>query len=271
MNNDNRIEREVPLPTKPESYVDQFESLYKVIQILRTDCPWDREQTHQSIAHLLIEESYEALEEIEKENYNELAKELGDLLLHVLMHCVIAEERGSFNFIDVAVKLRDKLVNRHPHVFGEIVVNSKEKVVQNWEALKMKEGRKSILDGVPKSMPALIRAQRIQHKVANVGFDWDNKKDVWNKVKEEFGELYHELEQGDEKRKKSELGDFIFSLVNAARFEGIVAEEALQLTNDKFKNRFQYIEQKAKEKGVDLHGMTLTEMDALWEEAKLHE
>lgn len=250
---------------------DVFACFVEIVRILRTDCPWDREQTHESISHLLIEESYETLEAITNGNDAEFSKELGDLLLHVVMHSVMAEERAAFSFVDVVRKISEKLVHRHPHVFGNAAVESTTQVLQNWEAQKMKEGRTSILEGVPKHMPALLRAQRMQEKAANVGFDWDNKVDVWKKVDEEFAEFKHEMLTGNSAKQTEEYGDFLFALVNAARFQGIVAEEALQGTNSKFQSRFQYIEQQAKEQGKVLKEMTLAEMDVLWDEAKSNE
>jgi XTP/dITP diphosphohydrolase len=260
--------REIPQPINPSSMTDQLSAFVEIVRILRTDCPWDREQTHESISHLLIEESYETLDAIKEGNDKEFSKELGDLLLHVVMHSVIAEERGSFNFTDVIRQVSSKLIHRHPHVFGSAEANDSEKVKQNWEAQKMKEGRKSILEGVPKQLPALLRAQRMQEKAANVGFDWDDRKDVWNKVEEEIQELRQEVEAGNSAKLTDEFGDVLFALVNAARFEHIIAEEALQGTNAKFQRRFQYIESKAKEAGRSLHDMTLAEMDTWWNEAK---
>lgn len=263
--------REIPQPTDPISMTDQLSTFVEIVRILRTDCPWDREQTHESIAHLLIEESYETLDAIKEGNDKEFSKELGDLLLHVVMHSVIAEERGAFNFTDVIRQVSSKLVHRHPHVFGSSEAKDSDTVKQNWESQKMKEGRKSILEGVPKQLPALLRAQRMQEKAANVGFDWDNRNDVWNKVEEEIQELRQEVESGDSIKASNEFGDVVFALVNAARFENIIAEEALQNTNAKFQRRFQYIESKAKESGKNLHDMTLAEMDNWWNEAKTME
>lgn len=260
--------REVPTPPNPESLLDQLEAFVSIVRILRTDCPWDREQTHESISHLLIEEAYETLDAIKAKDDREFSKELGDLLLHVVMHSVLAEERGAFTLRDVVEKISAKLVHRHPHVFGDAAAEDPGQVLQNWEAQKMKEGRKSILEGVPKQLPALLRAQRMQEKASNVGFDWDNRGDVWAKVEEEFGELKAELHSGNRERAEKEFGDFLFALVNASRFEKFVAEEALQYTNNKFTRRFQYIEAKAKENGLNLKDMTLAEMDVWWDEAK---
>jgi XTP/dITP diphosphohydrolase len=239
-----------------------------IVRILRTDCPWDREQTHESISHLLIEEAYETLDAIRDKNDQEFSKELGDLLLHVVMHAVIAEERGSFSLTQLIERISAKLVHRHPHVFGDTSAESTTEVLQNWESQKMKEGRTSILEGVPKQLPALLRAQRTQEKAANVGFDWDKREDVWAKVEEEIRELKEEIFKNDLQAGIEEFGDVLFALVNAGRFEGYVAEEALQTTTNKFTRRFQYIEKRAREEGKNLKDMTLAEMDEWWNEAK---
>jgi XTP/dITP diphosphohydrolase len=257
-----------PEPHNPQSHCDQFDAFVELVRILRRECPWDRRQTNESIAPLMIEETYETLEAIENKDDDEFSKELGDLLLHVVMHAVMAEERGAFDINNVMERSRTKLVHRHPHVFGDVSVDGADNVVKNWEALKMKEGRKSILDGVPKAMPALLRAERIQHKASKVGFDWTDKKDVWEKVEEELGEFKTEALAGNNDRAGEELGDLLFSIVNAARFDGIVSEESLQRTNNKFSLRFRYIESKAREAGKTLSEMTLDEMDALWDKAK---
>lgn len=261
----------IPTPENPESIKDQFESFVKLVQVLRLECPWDRKQTHESISHLFIEEAYEMIDAIATGDDEEFAKELGDLFLHILMHAVIAEQRGSFSIIDVMKKVQSKLIHRHPHVFGDTNAEDEETVRKNWEELKMQEGRSSALEGVPNALPALIRAQRIQEKAANVGFDWDNESDVWNKVDEELQELRVELEQGNPERITDELGDVLFSIVNAARFRSIIAEDALQKTSNKFKKRFMIIEQMAQEKGRQLNDMTLQEMDDLWNEVKAKE
>jgi XTP/dITP diphosphohydrolase len=263
------IKYEVPVAKNPESMTDQFTALYDVIKILRIACPWDSVQSNKSIAHLMIEEAYETIDAIQKNDDKEFCKELGDLLLHIIMHAIMAEERGAFNMNDVMIKIQEKLVFRHPHVFGDVQAETESQVLDNWEALKQKEGKKSALDGVPNNLPALLQAERIQHKAARVGFDWDDRKDIWNKVEEEFAELKHEIFTSKDKEKsRQEFGDFLFSLVNAGRFEEIVAEEALQITNTKFKNRFKYIEKKAAEQGKILKEMTLAEMDVFWDEAK---
>lgn len=260
-----------PKPNDPKSLADQFLNFVEIVKILRKECPWDKKQTNESISQLLIEETYEAIDAINKHDDNEFAKELGDILLHIVMHAVMAEERGAFNIIDVLDKIQKKLVHRHPHVFSDVEVDGEKDVMKNWENLKIAEGQTSILQGVPKTLPALMRAQRIQYKASKVGFDWDNKNGVWDKIEEELKEFKVEINNENFNRASDELGDIIFAIVNAARFEDVVAEEALQKTNDKFTRRFQYIELKAKEKGKNLSDMTLAEMDYYWEEAKKSE
>ncbi len=265
---ENKLQK-APEPENPDSLSSQFLNFVEIVKILRQKCPWDKKQTNESIAQLLIEETYEMIEAIEEGNDEEFAKELGDVFLHVVMHSVMAEQRGAFNLVDVLKKIQKKLITRHPHVFSDVVVSDEEEVMNNWEAIKMKEqNQKSVLDGVPKSMPALLRAERIQFKASRVGFDWDDKEDVWDKVEEEIGELRYELRNGNNEKAKEEFGDVIFALVNAARFEKIIAEESLQHTNNKFTRRFAYIEEKTNEMGKKLSEMTLGEMDQLWEEAK---
>lgn len=239
-----------------------------MVWILREQCPWDKKQTHESISHLLIEEAYETLEAIASGTDEELSKELGDLLLHVIMHGVMAEQRGAFTLSDVISREFDKLVNRHPHVFGDEVAPDETRVLQNWERLKLKEGRASVLDGVPKSLPAALRAQRVQEKAANVGFDWHDRRDVWAKVDEEFNELKAEINNGDAVGTRREFGDVLFALVNAARHEGFIAEDALHDTVDTFKRRFQYIEKRVADGKQDITTLSLEEMDEHWEEAK---
>lgn len=265
---ENKLQK-APEPANPNSLSDQFLNFVEIVKILRQKCPWDREQTNESIAQLLIEETYELIEAIEEGNDDEFSKELGDVFLHVVMHSVMAEERNAFNLIDVLKKIQKKLIVRHPHVFSDVNVSDAQEVTENWEAIKMREQKQdSVLDGVPKAMPALLRAERIQFKASRVGFDWDNKDDVWDKVEEEMSEFRQELKDGNSKKAGEEFGDIIFALVNAARFENIIAEEALQRTNDKFTRRFKFIEKKVKEAGKNLKDMTLGEMDELWEKAK---
>ncbi len=258
----------IPECKDENSLIDQFLSFVEIVKILREKCPWDNRQTNESIAALIVEESYEVLDAIHKKQDLEFAKELGDLFLHIVMHAVMAEERGAFKLIDVIKLIKAKLVHRHPHVFGNLSVDGESEILQNWESLKLKEGRTSMLQGVPKSLPSLLRAQRLQHKAAQVGFDWADRNGVWDKVEEEMKEFRAELSDNNFQNAEEELGDLIFSIVNAARFEEIYAEEALQKTNDKFTKRFQYIEKIAKEKGVSMKDMSLEEMDAIWDEAK---
>ena len=258
----------IPQPKNPDSIKDQFESFVELVTILRRECPWDRKQTHESISHLFIEEAYEMIDAIESGDDKEFAKELGDLFLHIIMHTVIAEQRSAFSILDVMKKVQEKLIHRHPHVFGQASADDEETVRKNWEELKMQEGRSSALEGVPNALPALLRAQRIQEKAANVGFDWDDESDVWKKVYEEIHELRTELDSGNHEKIIDELGDVLFSIVNAARFRGIIAEEALQRTSNKFKRRFMSIEQSAQAMGKQLKEMTLQEMDDLWNKAK---
>ncbi len=259
---------EIPKPQNPDSLADNITAFEQLVRVLRRKCPWDRKQTNESIAHLLIEESYEMIEAVQKGDDKEFSKELGDLLLHVVMHAVMAEERGAFNLIDVIKRIHAKLVHRHPHVFGETAVEGERQVLQNWEDLKMKEGRKSVLEGVPATLPSLLRAQRVQHKASNAGFDWEDNSGPWQKVEEELKELKTELQSGNNEKAEQEFGDLLFSLVNAARFEKIVAEEALQKTNSKFVNRFKYIEEKVHLADKKLSEMTLAELDKLWDKAK---
>ncbi|HRP02126.1 MAG TPA: nucleoside triphosphate pyrophosphohydrolase [Candidatus Kapabacteria bacterium] len=267
---------EIPMPKYPDNYLSQFENFVDIVKILRKECPWDRKQTNETIANLLVEETYEAIDAIYSKKDKEFAKELGDILLHIVMHSIIAEERGGFSLLDVIREISTKMINRHPHVFNSITVKDETEVMQNWEQIKLKEkenegkdiSSRSTLSGVPRSLPALLRAERIQHKVSRVGFDWDNKDDVWQKIEEELQEFRAELSNNDKEKARQELGDFIFAIVNAARHEGLVAEESLHLTNNKFSLRFQFIEQKSLEAGKKLNDMTLSEMDALWEKSK---
>ncbi len=259
----------IPEAKNPEDLSSQFLNLVEIIKILRQYCPWDKKQTNESIAHLLIEETYEMIDAIHNKSDDDFSKELGDILLHVIMHSIMAEERGAFSLMDVIKKIQTKLINRHPHVFGNVNVSGEDEVMRNWEALKSRENNDaSLLDGVPKNLPSLLRAERIQHKASRVGFDWEDKKDVWEKVFEEINELKREILLNKKENISEEIGDLLFSIVNASRFENVVAEEALQLTNDKFTRRFKFIETKAKEKGKKLKDLTLEEMDAIWNEAK---
>jgi MazG family protein len=245
-----------------------FERFYGIMQKLRKECPWDREQTHESIRYALIEEAYEVVEAIEKENLEELKKELGDLLLHVAFHSAIAEEKGEFKIEGVIEHITEKLIRRHPHVFGDTKVEGSKEVKENWEKIKLSEGRNSVVEGVPREMPALLRALRVQDKASKVGFDWEKKEDVWKKVQEELAELQHEATGNNHERIEEELGDLLFAIVNYARFLHTNPEYALRRTVDKFIERFQYIESKLKEEGKDIAKTTLEEMDKLWDEAK---
>jgi len=258
----------IPRPENPNCAISQMETFIEIVKILRSECEWDKSQTHKSISHLLIEETYEVYDAINQNNSDELAKELGDILLHIVMHAVIAEEENKFTLADVISKISEKMIRRHPHIFADTVVDDTNQILKNWENIKMKEGRKSVLEGVPNSLPSLLKAERIQEKAAKVGFDWDNKNDVWKKVEEEISELKVEIENGDKDKIEDEIGDVIFAVVNAARFEGVVSEQALKKTNTKFISRFQHIEKRAKEKGLELKDMTLEQMDEFWNEAK---
>ena len=249
---------------------DPFQNFIDIVRRLRKECPWDAEQTHESIRAMLLEEAYEVMEAIEDKDLQQLRKELGDILLHVVMHSVIAEETNAFTLNDVIEGETKKLIHRHPHVFGEVEAKSAEQVTKNWEKLKLQEqGRKSMLDGVPRVLPALQRAHRLQQKAASVGFDWSNIDDVWKKVEEELDELRTVRAENISKEKiEDEFGDVLFSLVNFARFLKINPEDALRGTIEKFISRFQYIETTASAQGKELDKMTLQEMDVLWNEAK---
>ena len=235
---------------------------------LREKCPWDRKQTMQTLRHLTIEETYELGDAILDEDLDEVKKELGDLLLHIFFYAKIGSETQSFDIADVANVISDKLIHRHPHIYGDVEVSDAEEVKQNWEAIKLKEGKKSVLEGVPNSLPALVKANRIQDKVAGVGFDWEKPEQVFEKLKEELGELQHEVALGEEERIEAEFGDVLFSMVNYARFLDVNPENALERTNKKFIKRFKYLEGKAKDAGKSLKDMTLAEMDIYWEQAK---
>jgi XTP/dITP diphosphohydrolase len=246
----------------------KFQELADIMQKLRLECPWDREQTHDSIKGATIEETYELIESIDMKDYKEMKSELGDLLLHILFHSVIAKENNHFSIDEVIDTIKDKLIRRHPHVFGNVNVNSTEEIVKNWEEIKLTEGRDSVLEGVPKNLPSLARAHRLQEKASKVGFDWEAKEDVWKKVIEEIDEMHETEKVGDKAELEKELGDLFFALTNYARFLGINPENALRRTNDKFIARFNYVEKKIKETGKSLSDSTLQEMDKYWEESK---
>ena len=248
--------------------IKAFERLLDIMDELRTGCPWDRKQTLESLRHLTIEEVYELGDAILDNDLEEVKKELGDLLLHIVFYSKIGSEQGAFDIADVANSISEKLIFRHPHIYGDVSVEDEEEVKRNWEALKMKEGRTSVLEGVPKTLPALVKASRIQDKAKGVGFDWDKPEDVWKKVEEETGEFHEAVANNDKKAMEEEFGDLMFSLVNYARFMKINPEDALEKTNKKFIKRFQYIEKKAKENNREMSDMALEEMDIFWNEAK---
>lgn len=245
-----------------------FADLVEIVKILRKECPWDRRQTHQSIKDNLIEEAYETVEAIDQEDFEEMKKELGDLLLHVVFHSRMATETDSFTIEDVIYAIQEKLIRRHPHVFGDAVAEDEQQVAENWESIKRKEGKESVLDGIPNYLPALIKAQRMQEKAANVGFDWPESKQVWDKLHEEVNELQETLDANNRERSEEEFGDLLFSLVNAGRFFNLNAEDSLRLTNRKFIKRFRYIESQIENSDRTINEVSLEEMDAIWEEAK---
>ena len=253
-----------------EEKLKAFERLLDVMDTLRAKCPWDREQTNESLRENTIEETMELSEAILNDAPAEIRKELGDVLLHIVFYAKIGDEKGQFDIADVCNSLCDKLIFRHPHVYGEQVAKDAAEVLQNWEVIKTREkdGNKTVLSGVPKTLPSLIKAERIQEKAANVGFDWEKREDVWDKVKEELAEVEAEIRRGDQVDEEKEFGDLLFSIVNAARLYGVRPDNALERTNRKFIARFNYIEARAKEQGRHLRDMTLAEMDALWDEAK---
>ncbi len=253
--------------------IASFERLLDIMDELREKCPWDRKQTFESLRKLTIEEVYELGDAILRDNPDEVKKEIGDLLLHVVFYAKIGSELNNFDIGDIINNLIDKLIYRHPHVFGEISVSNAREVEENWEALKLKEkdrGRR-VLDGVPDALPALVKANRIQEKVRGVGFDWEHKEQVWDKVKEELSEFEFEIKAENQKNMEHELGDLIFSIVNVARLYEIDPESALERTNQKFIRRFNHLEDQTLLKGKSLHQMSLAEMDVYWEEAKIGE
>lgn len=246
-----------------------FERLLNIMDDLRKGCPWDKEQTIESLRHLTIEETYELSDAILSNNLDEVKKELGDIMLHLVFYAKIGSEKKAFDITDVLNGISDKLVHRHPHIYSDVKVVDAEEVKNNWEKLKLQEGKKSVLEGVPKSMPPLVKAYRIQEKVKGVGFDWELPEQVWEKVEEELGELKAEIDSGASKDKiENEFGDFLFSLVNYARFIDINPEDALEKTNRKFIKRFQFLEKAALKNQKELKDMSLAEMDVFWEQAK---
>ena len=250
---------------------DQLAAVDRLLTImdeLREQCPWDRKQTFESLRHLTIEETYELGDAILDRNLEEIKNELGDLLLHIAFYAKLGSEEKAFDMADIAHAISEKLIHRHPHIYGDVDVKDEEDVKRNWEALKLKEGKKSVLSGVPKGLPALVKAQRIQDKVAGVGFDWEKPAQVWEKVQEELSEFQAEVASGNAKNMEAEFGDVLFSMINYARFLKINPDTALERTNQKFSKRFAYLEAKAKALNKNLHDMTLAEMDVYWEEAK---
>ncbi len=252
---------------------EQMKAFGKVLDILdelREKCPWDKKQTNESLRPNTLEEVYELCDALVRKNGPDIKKELGDLLLHVVFYAKIASEKNTFDIKDICDALCEKLIYRHPHIFGATQAETAEKVEHNWEQLKLKEkgGNKTVLEGVPTDLPSIIKAQRIQEKARNVGFDWDKREQVWEKVEEELGELRHEVTNMDSEKKEAEFGDFLFSIINAARLYEINPDNALELTNQKFIRRFSYLERKTTEKGRSLKEMDLVEMDAIWNEAK---
>ncbi|NQV77917.1 MAG: nucleoside triphosphate pyrophosphohydrolase [Lutibacter sp.] len=254
-----------------EQQLQAFGRLLDIMDELRLKCPWDKKQTFESLRHLTIEETYELGDAILNNDVQEVKKELGDLLLHIVFYAKIGSETNDFDIADVASTIAEKLVYRHPHIYSDVVVKDEEEVKQNWEKLKLKEGKSSVLEGVPLSLPSMVKANRIQEKVAGVGFDWEKPEQVWEKVQEELNELNAEIKQGNTDKIEAEFGDVLFSMVNYARFINVNPENALERTNKKFINRFQYLEQAAKKEGKSLHDMSLTEMDVFWNESKKFE
>lgn len=247
---------------------EAFERLATIMDELRAQCPWDKKQTLESLRHLTIEETYELADAIIDRDLPEIKKELGDILLHIVFYAKIGEELGAFDITSVIHGQCEKLIHRHPHIYGDVKVQDEEEVKRNWEKLKLKEGNTSVLDGVPTSLPALIKSMRIQEKARGVGFDWEKPEQVWEKVEEELGEFRAEADAGNTAKAEEEFGDILFALVNYARFRNINPEEALERTNRKFIRRFQYVEEAARNAGRNLSDMTLAEMDVYWNQAK---
>lgn len=260
-------------PVTANDPASAFQRLLTVLDTLRTECPWDKKQTMETLRHLTIEETYELSDAILEGDLDEVKKELGDVMMHLVFYARIASETNDFTIIDVLNSVCDKLISRHPHIYGDVEVQDENDVKRNWEQLKLKEGNKSVLSGVPAGLPSLVKASRIQEKARGVGFDWDNKEQVWEKVEEELQEFKDEYNVADNaaidiEKAEAEFGDLLFSLINYARFININPENALEKTNKKFIKRFQYLETKAKENGKALNDMTLAEMDIYWNEAK---
>ncbi|WP_026451616.1 nucleoside triphosphate pyrophosphohydrolase [Aequorivita capsosiphonis] len=245
-----------------------FDRLLTIMDELREQCPWDKKQTMETLRHLTIEETYELGDAILENDLDEVKKELSDVLLHIVFYAKIGSETKDFDIADVCNSICEKLISRHPHIYGDVVVADEEEVKRNWENLKLKEGKNSVLEGVPKSLPSLVKASRIQEKVAGVGFDWEEPQQVFEKLEEELGELQHEINENNQDKIEAEFGDVLFSMINYARFLKVNPENALERTNKKFIKRFQYLEVKAKEMNKSLKDMTLAEMDVYWNEAK---
>ena len=250
--------------------LEAFDRLLAIMDELREKCPWDKIQTIESLRTLTIEETYELADAIIKNDMKDLKKELGDILLHIVFYAKIASEKNEFTITDVINSINEKLVHRHPHVFGDVTVKDHREVEENWEDIKLseKDSKKSVLSGVPDTLPALVKANRIQQKVRGVGFDWDDRSQIWDKVREELSELQHEVEQNESSKIEAEFGDFLFSIINAARLYDIDPETALERTNKKFIKRFNYLEEQTINKGLSLKNMSLDEMNLYWEKAK---
>ncbi len=245
-----------------------FERLLNIMDDLREKCPWDKKQTMETLRPLTIEETYELADAILDNNLEEVKKELGDLLLHMVFYAKIGSEKGAFDITDVLNGICEKLINRHPHIYGDVQAETAEQVKQNWESIKLKEGKKSVLEGVPKSLPAVVKASRVQEKVAGVGFDWENKDQVWDKVQEELQELQVEVAAANKDKIEAEFGDVMFALINYARFIGVEAENALARTNAKFISRFQFMEEAILSEGKRMQDMNLAELDVYWDKSK---
>ena len=251
-----------------DARLEAFERLLNIMDELRQKCPWDKKQTIESLRYLSLEEVYELSDAIVDGDMQEVKNELGDIMLHLVFYAKIASEKKEFDITEVLNGICDKLIYRHPHIYGDVVVSSEEEVKANWEKLKLKEGKNSVLEGVPKSLPAMVKAIRIQEKARGVGFDWDNREQVWAKVKEELHELEVEIEKGDDTKTKEEFGDLLFSLINYSRFVNVNPEDSLERTNKKFIKRFQYMEKVLTEKGLAMDELSLSELDVYWDEAK---
>jgi len=252
-----------------QTQLQAFDRLLTIMDELRTQCPWDKKQTMQTLRHLTIEETYELGDAILENDLEEVKKELGDVLLHIVFYAKIGSETKDFDIADVCNSICEKLINRHPHIYGDVEVNNEEDVKRNWENIKLKEGKTSVLEGVPNGLPALVKANRIQEKVSGVGFDWEKPEQVWEKVEEELSEFREEVKANNLEKMEAEFGDVLFSMINYARFLNINPDNALERTNKKFIKRFQYLENKAKGIGKSLDQMTLDEMNVFWEEAKM--